>query len=148
MRKKGGKAGLLKWVAASTWHKDRGPWEGEGRDPKRGRVEQQQQTVSQFAKRCPSHYLLEKACPHAAGLGRVNKFAQKLLKSPLDPHSSPAWVSVHALLMTNFCDSCHVRAGILAIARKAGGEPGWGGVPVPPTASLIRGWSPTSSRWS
>lgn len=93
--------------------------------------------VSQFAKCCPSLYLLEKACAHAVSLGKVNKFAQKLLKLPWGLCSSLPWVSMHTLVMTNFCDSYHVRAGILAIARKAGGEPGWGGVPAPPSASAI-----------
>lgn len=71
---KGGKAGLFKWVAASTWHKVPGRLEGGA--PKRKGGEAVGDCLHHC---CPSLYLSEKACPHAAGLGRVDKLAKKLL---------------------------------------------------------------------
>lgn len=45
-----------------------------------GRSSSSKRLASQFPK-CPaSLYLLEEACPHIVGLGKVNTLAQKLLK--------------------------------------------------------------------
>lgn len=44
--------------------------------------------ASPFAKSCPSLYLLEKACPHAVGLGRMNQFDPTLPKLSGDLLSS------------------------------------------------------------
>ena len=66
---------------------------------------------------------MEKACPHAVGLGRVNRLAQKLLKLSLDLHRTPILGRHAHPLDADFCDSRRVHPGVLATAREPEGKP-------------------------
>lgn len=77
---KGGRQGSFSGWVPPRGTGAQGPWEGGAGTPKgEGWSSSCTLLASQFAKCCPSLYLLEQACPHAIGLGRVNKSAQKLL---------------------------------------------------------------------
>lgn len=92
--------GLSKRVGASPGHtgtRSQGPWEGSGRGPERGRVEQQPQTACVTV--CPALPLtlpLGKSLSLSPGFGEGQQICWSCLSAHWICPVPLSWVSVHA----------------------------------------------------